>query len=553
MSPPPAHSMKPDQPARGRLLGGGRYRASRRIRTLSRQAGRILTLERERDLQSLVLRINNLLANQLEPQKLFEAVSSALFEHTQHYYLGVAVLEEDGQVDCLRFLDNPLEPGRGRQHLNIRSPVRSSPGWTAIQTGRTDFLGPERIAALESVEFRNLFVREGIRSLYCVPLIALGRTLGVLALGSRDESPIQGEIIRLLEQVAIQVAIALDNALAYQEIRLLRDKLAEEKLYLEEEVRRDFATDQIIGDSPALQRVMHQIAIVGPSDATVLLLGDTGTGKELLARAIHEQSQRRARTFVKLNCSAIPLGLLESELFGHERGAFTGAIQQKVGRFELAHQGTLFLDEVGDLPLELQPKLLRAIQEREFERLGSNRTIHVDVRLIAATHRDLAAMVAEGSFRSDLFYRFNVFPIRVPPLRERKEDIPSLVRHFTQKFALAMGRRIERIPTTTMEALVHWPWPGNIRELQNLVERSVILSPGAELRVPLAELQGAPEPGDAGPAKYLEDVEREHILQVLEQSRWVLSGPSGAAARLGIKRTTLINRLKKLGISRPAR
>jgi formate hydrogenlyase transcriptional activator len=500
-----------------------------------------------------VLRINNLLANQLEPQKLFEAVSSALFEQTHHYYLSVSVLEEDGQVECVRFIDVPSEEGRGRQHVNFRMPVRSAPIWTAIRTGRTDFLGPERLAAVESVEARNRLAREGIRSICCLPLIAHGRPLGCLSLGSRDEGPIQDEIIRLLEQVAIQVAIALDNSLAYQEIRLLRDKLAEEKLYLEEEVRRDFATDQIIGNSPALRRVMYQMATVAPSDATVLLLGETGTGKELLARAIHEHSQRRARTFVKLNCSAIPMGLLESELFGHERGAFTGAIQQKVGRFELAHQGTLFLDEVGDLPLELQPKLLRAIQEREFERLGSNRTIHVDVRLIAATHRDLAVMVAEGAFRDDLFYRFNVFPIRVPPMRERKEDIPSLVRHFTQKFALAMGRRIERIPTTTMEALVNWPWPGNIRELQNLVERSVILSPGAELRVPLAELNRVPEPGDAGPAKSLEDVERRHILQVLEQSRWVLSGSSGAAARLGIKRTTLINRLKKLGITRPAR
>jgi two-component system NtrC family response regulator len=310
---------------------------------------------------------------------------------------------------------------------------------------------------------------------------------------------------------------------------------------------------RIVTASVAMLKLCRDVEKLATTHVPVLLLGESGTGKEALAAALHELGPRAKHPFVAINCGAIPENLLESELFGHERGAFTGAIQQKVGRFELAHQGTLFLDEVGDLPLELQPKLLRAIQEREFERLGSNRTIHVDVRLIAATHRDLAAMVAEGSFRSDLFYRFNVFPIRVPPLRERKEDIPSLVRHFTQKFALAMGRRIERIPTTTMEALVHWPWPGNIRELQNLVERSVILSPGAELRVPLAELQGAPEPGDAGPAKSLEDVEREHILQVLEQSRWVLSGPSGAAARLGIKRTTLINRLKKLGISRPAR
>jgi formate hydrogenlyase transcriptional activator len=306
---------------------------------------------------------------------------------------------------------------------------------------------------------------------------------------------------------------------------------------------------------------MGQIDTVAPSDATVLLLGETGTGKELLARAIHERSRRQARTFVRLNCSAIPLGLVESELFGHERGAFTGAIAKKVGRFELANQGTLFLDEIGDLPLELQPKLLRAIQEREFERLGSTRTIKVDVRLIAATHQDLAKMVEQGSFRRDLFYRLNVFPIRVPALRERKEDIPGLVRYFTQKFARAMDKRIERIPAETLAALVAWPWPGNIRELHNLVERSVILSSGSELRVPLSEMRlEAPEPAPppaapaappAGGAMTLEDHERQGILEALEACGGVVGGPGGAAERLGLKRSTLNSKMRKLGINRP--
>lgn len=328
-----------------------------------------------------------------------------------------------------------------------------------------------------------------------VPLFSRGKALGVLSLGSRSEDCFNDDILRLLEQVASQFAVTLDNALAFQGICSSRDQLAEEKLYLEEEIQRDFATQEIIGDSRSLRSALEQVWTVAVSDATVLLLGETGTGKELLARAIHEGSRRRARTFVRLNCSAIPLGLVESELFGHERGAFTGAIARKIGRFELAHQGTLFLDEVGDLPLDLQPKLLRAIQEREFERLGSTRTQRVDVRLIAATHHDLARMVETGRFRSDLFYRLNVFPIHVPSLRERKDDIPNLVRYFTQKYAKAMDMRIDYISGDTLQALVHWPWPGNIRELQNLVERSDILSPGHELRVPLTELvHGSPGP-----------------------------------------------------------
>jgi formate hydrogenlyase transcriptional activator len=340
---------------------------------------------------------------------------------------------------------------------------------------------------------------------------------------------------------------------AFQEIEALRDKLHKEKTYLEEEVRTEHNFGQIVGESSVLHRVLKLAETVAPTGSTVLIRGETGTGKELVARAIHDLSPRRDRTFVRLNCAAIPTGLLESELFGHEKGAFTGAIGQKAGRFELAHHGTLFLDEVGDIPLELQPKLLRVLQEQEFERLGSTRTIRVDVRLVAATNRDLARMVADGQFRSDLYYRLDVFPLLLPPLRERSDDIPGLVRHFAQRFAQRMGRRIETIPSDVMEALVRYPWPGNIRELQNVIERAVILSPGPSLQVPLGDLQPAPGVAEEPTAEAvtLADAEREHIVGVLRGTGWVVGGPDGAAARLGMRRSTLQWKIKKLGISRP--
>jgi formate hydrogenlyase transcriptional activator len=304
-----------------------------------------------------------------------------------------------------------------------------------------------------------------------------------------------------------------------------------------------------VGDSPSFQSVLEQVETVAPTDASVLILGETGTGKELIARAIHDLSSRRDRTFVKLNCAAIPTGLLESELFGHEKGAFTGAITQKAGRFELANKGTLFLDEIGDIPLELQPKLLRAIQEQEFERLGGTRTIHVDVRLVAATNRDLNQMINERQFRTDLYYRLSVFPVSVPPLRERPDDIPKLVRYFAQKYSRRMNRPVETIPSEAMEALVRYPWPGNVRELENLIERAVILTRGPVLQIPLTELRGAPE---SGTPITLQEAERDHIRRVLEKSNWVIGGPNGAASRLGMKRTTLQSKMKKLGISRSA-
>ena len=435
--------------------------------------------------------------------------------------------------------------------------------------------------------WRQRVLAYGVRSLCLLPLTTARRPLGTLNFSCKQPSAYVEADMGFLQLVANQVAVAVENALAFekieaafQEISALKNQLAEEKAYLEEEARTEHNFGDIVGQSAALRQVLKQVETVAPTGSTVLICGETGTGKELIARALHDLSPRRERTFVKLNCAAIPTGLLESELFGHEKGAFTGAISQKVGRFELAHRGTLFLDEVGDIPAELQPKLLRVLQEQEFERLGSTKTIRVDVRLVAATNRDLAAMAAESpkaTFRSDLYYRLNVFPLVLPPLRERQGDIPPLVRHFTQRFARRMGRRIETIPSATMEALVRYPWRGNIRELQNVVERAVILSPGSSLQVPLgdlkvgvqrsearaqrSEVRGQASDSEAGSlisdlrpptsAVTLAEAEREHILVALRETSWVVGGPKGAAARLGMKRSMLYWKMKKLGISRP--
>src|SRR3954469_947425 len=393
----------------------------------------------------------------------------------------------------------------------------------------------------------------GVHSTCYLPLTTSRGRLGVLGFGSKKAGVYDHADIDFLQQVANQVAVAVENALAFEGIEALKEKLHQEKVYLEEEGRVERNFEDIIGENAELRRVLKQIEAVAPTDSTVLICGETGTGKELIARALHDLSPRRERTLVKLNCAAIPSGLLESELFGHEKGAFTGAIAQKLGRFELAHRGTLFLDEVGDVPPELQPKLLRVLQDQEFERLGSTKTIKVDVRLVAATNRDLGKMVADGTFRSDLYYRLNIFPVELPPLRDRRDDIPRLVRHFTQRFARRMGRRIETIPTEVMDALTHYSWPGNIREMQNIIERAVILSPDGSLEIPPGTLKPTTNHASApaGSSVTLADAEREHILATLEETGWVLGGPKGAATRLGMKRSTLQWKMKRLEISRP--
>ncbi|MGH7228319.1 MAG: sigma 54-interacting transcriptional regulator, partial [Nitrospiraceae bacterium] len=436
-------------------------------------------LRRERDRVRLLLEVNNAVVSHLGLDDLFPAVSACLRKVIKHDGSSLVLYEPETRqyrVQVLDFTKNTsfIEEGQA-------DPQCKGPSGVAITTRKPAVFTVQDLQnmASESKVCEHLLV-EGVKSLCSVPLLAHDRVRGALNVGRRGEDAFAQDDIDLLSQVAQQVAIAVENALAYREITELKDKLAKEKLYLEDEIRTEFNFDEIVGDSPALKQVLKQVEIVSSTDSTVLILGDTGTGKELLARAIHNRSDRRGRTFVKMNCAAIPTGLLESELFGHEKGAFTGAIASKVGRFELAHQGTLFLDEIGDIPLELQSKLLRVLQEQEFERLGSTKTIKVDIRLLAATNRDLAAMVADKQFRNDLYYRLNVFPIVSPPLRERPEDIPLLVRYFAQKFARRMNKHIETIPTETMTALSRYHWPGNVRELENLIERAVILSPGVE-------------------------------------------------------------------------
>lgn len=505
-------------------------------------------LARERDRLRLLLEVNNAVVSTLDLRDLFATIATSLHRVMPYEIASLYLYDPDSKAFRRHALDSPS--GKGLLKEGLVGPIDSTPAGPAFRTGKPALFNEDDLKRLQS-EVGRLLLAEGIKSGCCVPLLSHNRVLGTLNLGGFQEGVFTQDEVDLLSQVASQVAIAVENALAYQQIAELKDKLTEEKLYLEDEIRTEYNFEEIIGESAALKRILKQVETVAPTGSTVLIQGETGTGKELIARAIHNLSKRRERTFVKMNCAAIPTGLLESELFGHERGAFTGAIAQKVGRFELAHGGTLFLDEVGDIPLELQSKLLRVLQEQEFERLGSNRTIRVDVRLVAATNRDLAQMVADKQFRSDLYYRLNVFPVTSPPLRERPEDTPSLVRYFAQKYARRMSKRIETIPAETMAALTQYHWPGNIRELENLIERSVILSRGADLHVPLGELK-APAAAAPNGVTTLEAAEREHILRVLRETKWVIGGPSGAAARLGMKRTTLQSKMRKLGISRQA-
>jgi formate hydrogenlyase transcriptional activator len=511
------------------------------------------------DRYRLLLELNNAMVSNLELRDLFFAVSKALKSVFHHDLAQLSLYHAASNSITFHSIDAGERQSKGFLTEGRTVNLNDSPTMKSIimdqTTWRTDHMDHNPSAS-------RLAAAEGLISGCSVPLISRGNSIGVLSIGSFREAAFTDEDVELLRQIAVQVAICVANALAYKEIEELKNTLAKEKLYLEDEIRSEYF-DEIVGESKPLQRVLEQLQTVADTDATVLILGETGTGKELIARALHNQSRRKAKTFVKLNCSAIPTGLLESELFGHERGAFTGAIAQKIGRLELADKGTLFLDEIGDIPSELQPKLLRALQEMEFERLGSTRTLKVDVRLIAATNRDLAKMVADREFRSDLYYRLNVFPIGVPPLRDRSDDIPRLVRHFVSKYAQRLNRQIETIPSDAMRALQQWHWPGNVRELENFMERAVILSRGSVLNVPISELRGSSPPPDSSskPASAplsaassgsdtLEESERQHILKVLAETNWVMSGPDGAAARLGLKRTTLQGKMRKLGIKR---
>ena len=501
-------------------------------------------LAHERDRSQLLLEINNTLISNLNLRELLSAISNCLRRVLPHDAAGLSLY--DSAINKLRVtaLDFPTD-----ENVFIADEIIELDG---TPSGRA-FTTRQPVINDGNQPPHALAQRAGLKSGVVVPLISHDRPLGTLGVGSLQEKAFTEDDADLLNQVGKQVAIAVENALAFREIDSLKNQLREEKLYLEEEIRTEYNFEEIIGNSPTLKRVLQDVETVAATDSTVLIYGETGTGKELIAHAIHNLSRRRERTLVKVNCAAIPTGLLESEFFGHERGAFTGAVDRRIGRFELAHQGTIFLDEVEDIPLELQSKLLRVLQEHEFERLGSSRTQRVDVRVVAATNSDLAELVAERQFRSDLYYRLNVFPINVPPLRERPEDIPLLVHFFANRFAQQMKKKIESVPKETMAALVSYNWPGNVRELQNLVERGVILSRGSTLEIPLTELKRATRstPTVANGANTLEAVERDHILRVLSETRWVIGGPGGAAARLGMNRTTLNHRMRKLGISRP--
>jgi formate hydrogenlyase transcriptional activator len=524
----------------------------------------------ERDRVRLLLEVNNAVVSHLNLDDLFPAVSACLRTVIRHDGSALVLIDQATRryrVHVLSFDKNEsfIEEGIAKSDCK-------TPACIAITTREPAILDAGELSSLAAEsDCAKYWVEEGVTAFCSVPLLSHDRVLGALDIGRRRGDMFTTKDIELLQQVGKQIAIAVENAQAYQELAELKDKLAKEKVYLEEEIRTEHNFEEIVGESAELRRVLREVETVAATDSTVLIRGETGTGKELIARALHELSSRRAGTFVKINCAAIPTGLLESELFGHEKGAFTGAIMQKIGRFELADRGTLFLDEVGDIPPELQPKLLRVLQEQEFERLGSTRTIRVNVRIVAATNRDLGQMAGNGQFRNDLYYRLNVFPIHLPSLRERRDDIPRLVRHFAQKSARRMGRRIESIPAQAMEVLARYPWPGNIRELENVIERAVILSPGTELAINLSELKasalelsatavrGTAEPlaGGAGAKSVaagpvtLDDAERQHILSALQGAHWVLGGPNGAAARLAMKRTTLQSKMKKLGISRP--
>jgi formate hydrogenlyase transcriptional activator len=529
------------------------------------------SLQNQNDRLQLLLNLSNRITSNLQHRELFRAIAANIREVMQCDAVAVSLLKSDPTRFKLWALDFPHSKGLIREEEIFTVTGYSKRVLETLKPTIVERFDPADVPP----ELYDKLVGEGAKSSCLIPLVNRGRALGILSLVRTTQAAFTLKDTEFLTQAAGQIAIAIENALAYREISELKDKLAQEKLYLEEEIRSDMNFENIVGNSPTLKHVLELVETVAPNDSTVLLLGETGTGKELIARAIHDRSRRKDQTFVKINCAAIPTGLIESELFGHEKGAFTGAIAQKVGRLELADQGTLFLDEVGDIPIETQPKLLRALQEREFERLGSTYTRKVNIRLVAATNRDLEEMIADKEFRSDLYYRLNVFPIRIPPLRDRKEDIPLLVSYFAQKFAKQMQKKIEAISPAVMKGLTAWEWPGNIRELENFIERAVILTRGKSLEAPLGELrrfstkdpatvvQGSGEQdiarivketlsalnGNKTAGRERTQKQREEIVHALTESKGRVGGADGAAARIGINRTTLLSRIKKFGIN----
>jgi formate hydrogenlyase transcriptional activator len=523
---------------------------ARSVETIREQRA---ALQRERDQLDVLLEVTNAVVTQLDTRELFLALAPALKRVCSAEFAALSLYEPETRVLRKHACQGPPELA-GIGGGCIETTVDTSLAGQVFLSGEPRIFSRDEL--LRYPETRRL-VEFGALSACSVPLTTPQGAIGTLDLAAFDRDAFSPSLFGLLTRIAGQIAIAVRNASSYERIEALNAQLAREKVYLQDEIRSDQLFEDIVGGSAALRRVLKEIETVAPTDSTVLISGETGSGKELVARALHQLSARRDNAFVKLNCAAIPTGLLESELFGHERGAFTGAIAQRIGRFELASQGTVFLDEIGEIPLELQPKLLRVLQEREFERLGGTRTLRSDARLIAATNRDLGQLVEQVKFRSDLFYRLNVFPVHVPPLRERREDIPVLVRHFAQQFARRMKKTIETIPAETMQALSRYDWPGNIRELQNLIERAVILSAGTTLAVPVEALTprtpvAASAEIESGGETLLES-DRRLILSALQATGWVLSGPNGAAARLGLKRSTLQFRMRKLGIERRGR
>src|SRR3984893_63993 len=503
----------------------------------------------------LLLELTNHVVSNLEFRDLLRAVAASTRRVMHCDGAGITLPDTENTHLRIYALDFPFSDESVQEESLV--PIDEDVSWSVFRTGKL-WCGSVQEARRQGLKDT---AQAEVGTVCILPLVSRGRVLGIFGVVKYQDASFTGDDIEFLSQIGNQIAIAVENAFAFGQIRELKDQLSKEKLYLEDEIRTEMNFAQIIGNSPPLRKVLKRVETVAPTDSTVLIYGETGTGKELIARGIHDLSPRRSKPFVKLNCAAIPTGLLESELFGHERGSFTGAITQRIGRFEVANGGTIFLDEIGEIPLELQTKLLRVLQEREFERLGSSRTLRTDARLIAATNRDLEAMVGEQKFRSDLFFRLNVFPVHVPPLRERQGDIPLLVRHFTQQFSTRMKKVMETIPSAAMDALSRYHWPGNIRELQNVIERAVIISTGPALSIDVSDLKfpkarppvetsASPKLTNGALQNVLEEMERPQLVKALKQSNWVVAGPNGAAAHLGMKRSTLQLRMHKLGIAR---